>query len=107
MCLSTTFRKWQLPGLEDVHFVESLPKTERRQARQEGDAQDAGRSVVILGTGRDSPPSCRSCHQSESCRSFNRHTITWRSITIYIRNAPLPIIQSSYCKSNADKTLTR
>ena len=25
--LSTTFRKWQLPGLEDIHFVESLPKT--------------------------------------------------------------------------------
>ena len=25
--LSTTFRKWQLPSLEDIHFVESLPKT--------------------------------------------------------------------------------
>ncbi len=25
--LSKTFRKWQLPALEDVHFVDSLPKT--------------------------------------------------------------------------------
>jgi fatty-acyl-CoA synthase len=25
--LSKTFRKWQLPGPEDIHFVESLPKT--------------------------------------------------------------------------------
>ncbi len=25
--LSKTFRKWQLPALEDVHFVEALPKT--------------------------------------------------------------------------------
>ena len=25
--LSTKFRNWQLPSLEDVHFVESLPKT--------------------------------------------------------------------------------
>ncbi len=25
--LSTTFRKWQLPSLDDIHFVESLPKT--------------------------------------------------------------------------------
>ena len=25
--LSKTFRKWQLPALEDIHFVESLPKT--------------------------------------------------------------------------------
>jgi len=25
--LARTFRKWQLPALEDVHFVESLPKT--------------------------------------------------------------------------------
>jgi fatty-acyl-CoA synthase len=25
--LSKTFRKWQLPAVEDIHFVESLPKT--------------------------------------------------------------------------------
>ena len=25
--ISKTFRKWQLPALEDVHFVDSLPKT--------------------------------------------------------------------------------
>jgi fatty-acyl-CoA synthase len=25
--LSKTFRKWQLPALEDIHFVDSLPKT--------------------------------------------------------------------------------
>ena len=25
--LSKNFRKWQLPALEDIHFVDSLPKT--------------------------------------------------------------------------------
>ena len=25
--LSKTFRKWQLPALEDIHFVDALPKT--------------------------------------------------------------------------------